>query len=49
MRILLSRSIWGRHRKPLYCTADFKGTASKPLDAGKLNVFRERSSHDFVV
>lgn len=35
--------------KPLYYTADFKGIASKPLDAGKLNVFRERSIHDFVV
>lgn len=49
VRILLSRNAWGRQRKPLYFVDDFKGVASSPLDAEKLNTFREKGINHFVV
>lgn len=41
--ILLSRSTWGRQRKPLYCIDDFEGVTLRPLDAEKLSTLRERA------
>lgn len=46
---ILSRNTWGRQGKPLYYTANFKAVASRPLDAEKLNTFREKSINNFVV